>query len=705
MIKEYAPDKVRNVVILGHAGTGKSTLLDAILYVGKKIGKIGRNEDGTLVSDFDMEETKRNMSVHTAMGFVEIDDIKINIIDCPGLQDFIGERRAAIQAADAVILCVDSVDGVQIGTEKAWRYLSDNNIPRVIFVSKMDKERASYEKVIKSLEDNLHAHFVSLCIPMGEGENFEGIVDIFEMHSMKPKEPGSKDIVVGDIPENMKDYVREQRTKLIEVAAEGDDELIEMFLEGKEFDEKLIKRGIKEQMVENKLHPIICGSAFKDMGILNLLHVLENFIPSADERKECAAIDVANNNNEFVLECKPSNSFSAIVWKTYVDQYAGRFNYIRVMSGKLTPDTEILNSSKNEKEKIGKLYTMIGKELIEVPKLNAGDIGVITKLEHTSTKDTLCASDKPVILPIIELPHPVFSYAIKAKDKKDEEKLAQLLIRNTEQYPTFQYGFNSETKQSVLSGMGQLHLDILLDEIKEKYNIEVETEVPRIAYRETITKSSEAQYKHKKQSGGHGQYGEVYLRMKPLDRGTGIEFKESIVGGVVPKQYIPGVEKGVKEATSEGVVAKYPVVDVTVDLFDGSYHAVDSSEMAFKIAGTHAFRKAMEAAGPQLLEPIMSVEIYVDKEFMGDIMSDITSRRGKVLGMNSKDESSDTGITVIKAQIPLAEMQRYSVDLKSMTSNKATFTSEFSHYDPINGKIAQKVIEERKKMLEEISGS
>lgn len=704
MVKEYAPDKVRNVVILGHAGTGKSTLLDAILYVGKKIQKIGRNEEGTLVSDFDIEETKRNMSIHTAMGFVEIDDIKINIIDCPGLQDFIGERRAAIQAADAAILCVDSVDGVQIGTEKAWRYLSEKNIPRVIFVSKMDKERASYDKVIQNLEDSLHAHFVSLCIPMGEGEGFEGIVDIFEMHSMKPKEPGSKDIVVGDIPDNMKDHVQEQRTKLIEVAAEGDDELIEMFLEGKEFDEKLIMRGIKEQMVENKLHPIICGSAYKDMGVLNLLHVLENFIPAASEKKEFEAID-ADKDDEKILACNESDPFSAVVWKTYVDQYAGRFNYLKVMSGTLTPDCEVMNTSKNEKEKIGKLYAMIGKDLQEVPQLKAGDIGVITKLEHTSTKDTLCSSDRPIKIPLIELPHPVFSYAIKAKDKKNEEKLAQFLIKAAEQNPTFEYGFNSETKQSVLSGMGQLHLDILLEEVNDKYSIEVETEVPRIAYRETITKPSEAQYKHKKQSGGHGQYGEVCLRMKPLQRGTGIEFKESIVGGVVPKQYIPGVEKGIKEATSEGVIAKYPVVDVTVDLFDGSYHAVDSSEMAFKIAGAHAFKKAMEAAGPQLLEPVMNVEIYVDKEFMGDIMSDITSRRGRVLGMDSKDESSDAGITVIKAQIPLAEMQRYSVDLKSMTSNKATFVTEFSHYDPINGKTAEKVIEERKKMLEELSNN
>ena len=701
MVKEYSSGDIRNIAIVGHAGTGKSTLFDSLLFNGAKIQKIGSHNDGSLVSDFDVEEKKKKMSIHTSLGFIEIDGIKFNIVDCPGHADLIGERRAAILACQAAIIVVDSVDGVQVGTEKVWRFLDEEKIPRIIFVNKMDQERASYSKIIEELKTELHANLVSLCIPIGEGSSLKGVVDIIKMKSLMPKENGSRETVTGDIPSDLSSAVNEERKHGVEIAAEGDDELIEMFLEGKEFDEDLLRRGIKEQIIENKLFPAICGSAMKSIGIASLISLIKNFMPSPAEKAETTALDLLKNAEEITIKTEPKEKTSAVVWKTYIDQYAGKFSFVRVISGELLPDTEMLNTDFNEIERIGKIYTMIGKDIYEVPKLSSGDIGVLQKLEKTITANTLCDTSRPLKIPMIKLPRPVFSYSIKAKDKKDEDKLSQVLIKYDEQYPTIEYLYNPETKESVISGMGQLHVDLTLEEVKDKYKIDFITSPPRIAYRETITKQSEAQYKHKKQSGGHGQYAEVFLRISPLERSKGFEFMESIVGGAIPKQYIPGVEKGIREAMENGVIAKYPVVDVKTELYDGSFHAVDSSELAFKLASASAFKMAMQIANPVLLEPVMNVRIYVDKQYMGDVMNDITARRGKVLKMEGKDENRDSGINVISAQIPSAELVRYSIDLTTLTQNKAMFEMSFSHYEPVTGKIAEKVIEERKKFLEE----
>ncbi len=590
---------------------------------------------------------------------------------------------------------------MQVGTEKAWRYLAEKGIPRLIFVNKMDQERASYEKTIASMEATLHANLVVAAIPVGEGADFSGVVDIIEQKLIKPKSKGGRDFQRSDIPDELKDSVNDQRAKTVELAAEGDDELIELFLEGGDFDAEKIYRGINEQIRENKLHPVICGAAIENIGINTLLHFIIEFMPSPAERKTMPAIDLAEDGKEIEINCSEDQPAAAVVWKTYIDQFVGKYTYIRVVSGEVKPDSELFNTDVKETERISKVYTLIGKDLVETEGLSAGDIGVLTKLDKTITTNTLCDSSVNYKIPLIELPGPVFGYSILAKDKKDEEKLGQILSRYDDQYPTVHYGYNPETRQNTIYGMGQLHLDLILDEIKEKYKLDFVTDVPRISYRETITKQAEAQYKHKKQSGGHGQYGEVYLRIKPLQRGEGFTFTESIVGGVVPKNYIPGVEKGVVEALDEGVVARYPVTDVNVELFDGSYHAVDSSEMAFKIASQNAFKKAMEAAGPVILEPVMNVKIFVDKQYMGDVMGDITSRRGKVLGMDSKDDSSDEGITLIRAQIPHAEMLRYSIDITALTQNKAVFEMEFSHYEPISGRVAEQVKALRQKMLEE----
>ncbi len=699
MLKEYKTGEIRNVAIIGHGGTGKSTLLDAMLFVSGQIDKMGNVDNGTLVSDFDDDEKEKKISIKASLGFVEFEDVKVNIIDTPGTADFVGEARSALQAVETAILVVDSVDGVQIETEKAWRYLAENNIPRIIFVNKMDKERASYDKVIENIKTSLGVNVASLCIPNGEGESFKGVVDTIQMKLYTPKGDG-RDVTIGEIPADMKELVELERMNLIELGAEGSDELIEKFLSGEQLTDEEIRFGIRTQLSAGKLTPVICGSSLKVIGIKNLVRVIKNYTPPPQTGKEFKGHDQVHSDKEIIVKMDDSGVFSAVVWKTAIDQYAGRFNYVKVISGQLNPETEVLNSTKNIKERATKLYTMIGHKQVDIPKINAGDIGVLVKLDKTTTLDTLCDPKTSVVLPIIKLPQPVFSFGIEAAKRGEEDKIGQFLNKMAEENPTIKYGFDASTSESVLSGMGEMQLNIILKNLKEKLKLDVNTKIPRVAYKETITKKAEAQYKHKKQSGGHGQYGEVHIRIKPLERGKGFEFVDSIVGGVVPKQYIPAVEKGLREGLEEGVLAKYHVEDVWTELFYGSYHDVDSSEMAFKIASRTAFKMAMEQAGPQILEPIMNVKIMADKEFMGDIMSDITSRRGRVLGMDS-NEGSVSNIQIVKAQVPQAEMLRYSTDLRAMTSGKATFEMEFSHYDPITGRDADKIIEERKKFLED----
>lgn len=698
MLKEYKTGQIRNVAIIGHGGTGKSTLLEAMLFVGGKIDKMGNADAGTLVSDFDEDEKEKKISIKSSMGFVEFEDVKINIIDTPGTSDFVGDQRAAMQVAEAVVLVVDSVDGVQIETEKAWRYLTENNIPRIIFVNKMDKERANYGKVIENLKSSLGVNVATLCIPVGEGDKFSAIADTFEMKLYTPKGDG-KDVTIGEIPADFKELVELERMNLVELAAEGSDELIEKFLGGEELTKEEIIFGITAQLKNAKLTPVICGSSQKVVGIKNLIRVIKNFVPAPDTERVYNGIDQVHRDKEVQVKCDPAGSLAAVVWKTAIDQYAGRFNYVKVLAGQINPESEIFNSTRNSKERVTKIFSMVGNKQNDIPKIVTGDIGVLVKLDKTTTLDTICdPKGTAVILPVIKLPTPVFSYAIEAAKRGEEDKIGQFLNRAVDENPTITYAYNASTAESVLAGMGEMQLNLILNNLKEKLKIDIITRVPRVAYRETITKKAESQYKHKKQSGGHGQYDDVYLRVKPLERGKGFEFVDSIVGGVVPKQYIPAVEKGLREGLDEGVLGKYPIVDLWTELYYGSYHDVDSSEMAFKIAARTALKLAMEQAGPQLLEPVMNVKIYADKEFMGDIMSDITSRRGRVLGMDSQEGSS---AQVVRATVPEAEMLRYSTDLRAMTSGKATFEMEFSHYDPISGREADKILEERKKQLEE----
>ncbi len=699
MLKEYKTGQIRNVAIIGHGSTGKSTLFESMLFVGGSIEKMGSHESGTLTSDFDEDEKKRKISIRSSMGFVEFEDVKINIIDTPGISDFTGEAMAALQASECAILVVDSVDGVQIETEKWWRYLKSNNIPRIIFVNKMDRERASYEKVTASLKDNLTKDIAVLCFPVGEAETFSGVVDITHMKLMTPIGDGRR-VNIQPLPEEHRKHAEDEWQQLMELAAEGDDELIEKFLDGGELNEGEIERGIRERVDDAKLTAVICGSALKVTGITNLLKVIKDFAPAPVIGKKYRAVK-KNDKSPAEITCDPDAAPSAVVWKTYIDQYAGRFNYIKAISGVFTPEMEVLNPSREQKERIGKLYSLCGNRQVELPALCAGDLGVVVKLEKTCTGNTLCAPSCEAVFDFMKLPSPVYSYAVEPQNKGDVDKIGLFFTKAAEENPTIKYEFNAETHESVLSGMGEMQLSILLQNLKDKMKIDVNTREPGVAYRETINIEAESNYRHKKQSGGHGQFGEVFIRLKPLPRGEGFKFTESLFGGAIPRQYVPGVEKGIVEAMHEGVLGKFPVVDVAVDLYDGKYHDVDSSEMAFKIAARQAFKEGMEKAKPQLLEPVMNVSIYVDKQFMGDILSDITSRRGKVIGMDS--EESEGSVSVVKATVPLSEMQRYAIDLRSMTQGKATFEMSFSHYDPISGKDAENVLSTRKKFLDELS--
>ncbi len=504
MLREYKTGEIRNVAIIGHGGTGKSTLLESMLFVSNQVEKMGNVESGTLVSDYEDDEKERKISVKTTLAFVEFDDVKINIIDTPGTADFVGEAHAALQAVETAILVVDSVDGVQIETEKAWRYLEEHNIPRIVFVNKMDKERANYENVIENLKTKLGVKVATLCIPNGEGETFKGVVDIIQMKLYTPKGDG-RDVTIGEIPAELQELAELERLNLIELGAEGTDELIEKFLAGETLTEEEIRHGIRVQLTAGKLTPIICGSATKIKGIKNLIRVIKNYTPSPQVGKSYKGHEPFHPEKPVAVAMNETGPLRAVVWKTAIDQYAGRFNYVKVLSGTMNPETEVFNTTKNIKERVAKIYTMVGHKQVEMARVCTGDICVLVKLDKTTTLDTLCDPKNPVVLPVIELPQPVFSYAVEAAKRGEEDKIGQFLNKMADENPTIKYGFNASTSESVLSGMGEMQLNIILKNLKEKLKLDVNTKIPRVAYKETITKKAEAQYKHKKQSGGHGQ--------------------------------------------------------------------------------------------------------------------------------------------------------------------------------------------------------
>ncbi len=686
-MKKVEPEKIRNIAVVGHGGCGKTTLVEGLLFASGQITRFGKVEDGTTISDYDPEEIKRKISINTALAFFFYKDFKINLIDTPGYADFIGEVVSALSATDSLLFVIDAASGVQVQTEKIW-HMAQEELPRAFFINRLDKEGSDFSSAVESIKSSFQKVVVPLQIPVGKEANLKGIIDLLEMKAIiyenqKPKE--------ADIPQELKGEAESSREKLIEAAAESSDELLEKYLEGGGLTKSEILEGLKKSFSDGKIIPIFSGSATQLIGVHSLLDFIINLFPSPLERKEIKGIN-PKTKEEITKKIAPSEPLVSLVFKTMTDPYVGKLNYVRVFSGTLKTDSHLLNATKDRRERVGHLYMMRGKNQEDVGEVVSGDITTIPKLTETATGDTLCDESSPIVLTPPNFPEPVFSVAIEPKTKGDEEKLSTCLTKLAEEDLTLKVYRNHETKQTIVTGLGDLHLEILLSHLQRKFNVEAILLEPRIPYKETIKSTASAQGKYKRQTGGRGQYGDVWLKVEPLPRGAGFEFVDKIVGGVVPKNYIPAVEKGIKEAMEGGVLAGYPMIDIRVTLYDGSFHPVDSSDMAFKIAGSLGFKKATQEAGLTLLEPIMNLEVMVPEKYMGDVIGNLSGKRGKIQGMETRGKYQ-----LVKALVPLAELSKYATELRSLTHGEGAFSMEFSHYEEVPFEIAQKIVEKAQK--------
>jgi len=681
-MKEYTSDKIRNIGIVAHAKTGKTSLTEALLYNAGAIDKLGKVDDGTTVSDYDEEEIQRQTSINTSLCICEWNGHKINILDTPGYSDFVGDLESAIRVADILLLLVDASSGVEAGTERAWFKANDYGKSKVIFVNKVEKENAKLDETIQSLE-SLGGKIVPLNLPIGIGPSFNGIVDLVKMKAFTKSDSGKK-LQPADIPDDMQDQVDSFRERLIDAVAETSDELLEKYLEGEEITDEELSAGLKRGIAADNFVPVLFGSALDNVGPQMILAMID-YLPSPVELPPTKATK-SGDDGEIELTADPDGSLAAFVFKSITDPYAGKVNIFRVYSGTMKADSSVHNPNQDADERVGNISLVNGKKFTNTDKVVAGDFGSVMKLSKTGTNDTLCSSGNELILPPIQFPKPTISMAITPKTQGEDEKLGSAMLRMAEEDPTFIMTRDGETKETIISGMGELHINVVLSKIQKRFNVGANLAEPKIPYRETIRSTSQHQGRYKKQTGGRGQYGDVWLKIEAQERGAGFEFVDAIVGGSVPRQYIPAVEKGLLESLPEGVLSGSPVVDIKATLYDGSYHDVDSSEMAFKIAASMAFKKCMEDAHPFIMEPIVSVEIFVPDEYMGDIMSDLNGRRGRIVGVNPEN-----GRQVIKANVPLAEMYKYSVDLRSITSDRGAFSMEFSHYEEVPADVSAKI--------------
>lgn len=681
----FTTDTIKNAALAGHGGTGKTSLFERLLFAGGAIARPETVESGKTVGDYSPEEIERKISIHAALAHVERNGRKINLFDTPGSSDFIGDVILSFRAAEFVLLLVDGRDGVQIETIKLWRNLEGRRKPRGVFLNKMDDERAAFDRVLGDIKEKFKVEPVPVTIPMGNGSAFTGVIDVLAGKAFLAGGDGMEK--EAPVPAEFQAAYEAAREKLIEAAAEGDDTLMEKYIEQGSLSAEEMHTGLIEALAENKFLPAFAGSALKNSGMASLLDFIADVGPAPKTAKDTAK---GTDGAEVKVPVDPGKPLSALVIKTSYDQFSGKLSWVKVVTGNLTADSEAYDTSESKKERVGKLYICQGKKLEEVKELCAGDVGLITKSASLKTNDTLGADDSVLPFVPLRLPEPVHSVAVNALAKKDEDKLGESLVKASEEDKTFRYQYNAETHETVISGMGELHINIILDKIKANQKIELETHVPKVAYRETITKKAGAEYTHKKQTGGHGQYGKVVMEIAPLPRGENYQFVNAIFGGAIPKNYIPGVEKGVVEGMAHGTMAHYPVVDVEVKIVDGKYHPVDSSELSFKLAARNAFREAMRQAAPTLLEPVMNLTVFVEEKYLGDVMSDLSGKRGKIHGQDSAG-----GIAEIHAEVPQAELLRYSIDLRSITSGTGSFSVEFAHYAPVSGRIADDVIKAR----------
>ena len=668
-------ERIRNIVLLSHSGAGKTILAEAMLHAAKVTNRLGRVEDGTTASDFEPEEQKRGASVSAAIINVPWNGGKINVIDTPGYADYRGEVASGVRVADAAVIVVAAQAGVEVGTSQMWRLADRRDLPRAVYISKMDRENADFDGVVAALQERFGRHLVPVCLPVGAEAAFSGVVSLLDPNA--------------DVPAEIADAAEEARERLVEAVAEIDDDLATKYLEGEEITADEMSDGVKRGLMDGTLIPILAGSPLKEAGVSELMDFVSEYLPSPAESPPAESRAPGSDDWSGELACDDDAPVAALVFKTSADPFVGKISYFRVYGGTFSADSQMYNASRGEAERVAQVFAIRGRQQEAVPELAAGDIGAVTKLGSALTGDTLCARDDRLILRGIDFPAPVYQMAVYPKSKSDVDKMTSSLSRIVEEDPSLAVTREPNTNEMLIGGLGDTHLDVALEKMRRKFGVEMTLEAPRVPYKETISRRARVEYRHKKQTGGHGQFGHVWIEVEPLPRGSGFEFADTIVGGVVPREYIPSVEKGVRGALSDGVVAGYPVVDMKATLVDGSFHTVDSSGVSFEIAGGHAATKGLQQANPVLLEPIMKVEITVPDDFTGDIIGDLNGRRGRIQGMVPNGD----GATSIQVEAPQSEMLAYATELRSQTQGQGDFTMEFDHFEEVPNHLVDRVVQ------------
>src|SRR5688572_29373422 len=682
-MKVYEAAAIRNVAVVGHGGCGKTQLVSAALLAAGAVNRLGLVDDGSTVTDFDDEEIARKHSLSSSLAYGEWQKTKINFIDTPGFANFFSDARAALRVAEAALVVVDAVHGVEVQTEKAWAEAASLGLPRIVALSRLDRDRASLERTLATLHRDCAREIMPIQLPIGEERGFTGVIDLVSMKAFTFAGDGSAKMTEGEIPAAMADRVEQARTALIEMVAEADEQLMDAFFANGTLSQEQLASGLRAATAAGRIFPLVCTSGLRAIGAQPLLDALVSLVPSPAERG-FATVDADGNPSTVAPENGP---YAAFVWKTVADPFAGRITMLRIVTGTLKSDTAVHNQTRDASERVGHLLALQGKTQTHVPELRAGDLGAVAKLKDTHTNELLAEASTKIRVAPISFPEPVLSYAIEPKSRGDEDKISTSMHRLQEEDPSIGYSRDPQTHELLLSGQGQLHIEVTVAKLKRRFGVEVLLKPPRIPYRETITMATEAHGRHKKQTGGHGQFGDCKIRVEPLPRGSDFAFENDIFGGAIPRQYVPAIEKGIQESRMRGFLAGYPMVDFKATVFDGSFHAVDSNELSFKMAGSLAFKDAMTRARPTILEPVMKVEVYAPSDFAGDLMGDLNSRRGRIAGMDTR------GImTVIRAQVPMAEMLSYEQHLTSATGGRGSYHMEYSHYEEVPHQFQGKII-------------
>lgn len=694
-MRVYESESIRNVGILGHGACGKTSLTSAMLFDSGAINRLARVEDGNTATDWEEEEIARKISITSALAHCEWNKKKINILDTPGYRAFITDTKLALRVADAAVIVLDGVAGVEVQTEKVWEFADEFGLPRIVVINKMDRDNASFQRALDSVTEVFGRAAVPIYFPIGAERDFTGIINTLNNKAYRYERDGSGRFQETEVPPQYQDEVQHTREKLIELVAETSDELMEKFFADGTLQGDDLILGLRKAVQMRNIVPVLCASATLNIGIPQIMDAIVDLFPAPNQSGKVQGID-PKTQEPVELPVNGHGHAAAYVFKTIADPFAGRISIFRLYSGVMKSDTPYHNATKGKSEKLGPLQFLQGKSMTPVAEVRAGDLFAVAKLKETTTGDTLCDAAHPILFPAVEIPEPSITFAIEPKSRGDEDKISNALARIAEEDPAIKYTRDAQTKQLLLSGSGQLHVEVTVAKLRKRYGVEVILKTPKIPYRETIRGRADVQGRYKKQTGGHGQFGDCWIKLEPLPRGGGFEYVDEIVGGSIPRNFIPAVEKGIVDAAARGYLAGFPVVDFRVIVYDGSYHPVDSSEMAFKVAGSMAFKKAMEEAHPVLLEPVMDVEIYAPQEYAGDLMGDLTSRRGRLQGMDVKRDTQ-----VIKAQVPMAEMVSYAPVITSMTGGRGSYHMEFSHYDEVPAHVAQKVVEEANKERKE----